>query len=109
MGLFDSLDIRCPNCRALLEFQSKSGACCMYNYTKSNLPPEVAVGLDGDIVQCQYCNKNIKLICKIPKVVKVKLVVTKKKFNYPGNYNPKHPDSTKRQKELHKFFKGELK
>ncbi|MBW2969369.1 hypothetical protein KY314_04645 [Candidatus Woesearchaeota archaeon] len=71
-----------------MEFQSKSGACAMFNYRKSNLPPEVAVGINGDIVECEFCRTNFELKCKIPKRVQVKLISTKKKADYRGNYNP---------------------
>jgi len=88
MGMFDSFHIKCPKCGKELEFQSKSGACAMFNYRKSNLPPEVAVGINGDIVECEFCRTNLELKCKIPKRVQVKLIPTKKKADYRGNYNP---------------------
>ncbi len=104
MGMFDRLLIKCK-CGKELEFQSKSGCCFLDNYNESNLPPEVAIGMNGDIMRYQFCNKNIKLVCDIPKKLKVKLVTTKKKHDYEGNYNPEHPHSKKRARELEKHFK----
>lgn len=105
MGMFDSLYVKCPNCKKELEFQSKSGRCLLDNYNKNNLSPEVAVGINETIVRCQFCNKRIKLECNIPKKVKIRLIITKgRKFDYDGNYNPEHPNSIKRQKELAKML-----
>ncbi len=106
MGLYDSLTIDCPKCGNELELQSKSGRCCMDNFSKNNLTPEVAVGINGDIVRCQFCNSRIRLECNIPRRVKVRMVITKRrKFDYEGNFNPKHSHSVKKSKELHSLFK----
>ena len=110
MGMYDSLNAKCPSCGKDLEFQSKSGPCAMFSFEKDNLPPDVAIGLNGDIVRCQFCNKRILLECEIPKNVKIKLTVTKGlKFDYEGNYNKKHPHTIKRQKELHKILGPKIK
>lgn len=81
--MFDILCVKCPNCGNELEFQSKSGYCELEVYTKSNLPPEVAWGMNGDIIKCD-CGKSFKLKCNLPKKVKVKLIPTKKKAHYRG-------------------------
>ncbi len=110
MGMYDSLYVECPQCKNELQFQSKSGVCFLEDYHKNDLPPEVAMGMEGDIVRCQFCNNRIKLECNIPTRVKINLRIIGKrtKFNYEGNYNPKHPSSIKRAKQLAKVFaKGE--
>lgn len=105
MGMYDSLYVDCPKCKNELEFQSKSGQCFLQSCKKNSLTPEIAVGMNGDIVRCEFCNKRIRLVCKIPRIVKIKLVVTKgMKFDYEGNYNEKHPMRVKTQKELSKIF-----
>ena len=107
--MYDSLIIDCPKCGKELEFQSKSGPCFLYTCNKSNLTPEIAVGMNGEIVRCQFCNKRIRLECIIPTQVKLRLVITKgKKFDYNGNYNPKHSYSIKRMKQLHTLFHSKL-
>lgn len=98
--MFDSLYIKCPKCNNELEFQSKSGACAMFNYKKSNLPPEVAIGIDKDIIECEFCRNNFRLECNIPKKIKVKLIKTKQKAYYRGNYNP---DLLKNKRATAKF------
>jgi len=111
MGMFDSFFIRCPKCKNTLEFQSKSGRCCLDEYNKDNLPVDVAIGINEDVVRCQFCNSRIRLICKLPKKVEIMLINegTRIKFDYNGNYNEKHPVSIKRQKELDEFFKKRRK
>ena len=100
--MFDSLYIKCPKCGKELEIQSKSGPCALFSYTKSNLPPEVAVGLNGDIIECEFCKTNFEVKCNIPKRVQVKLVPTKKRADYSGNYNPELP---KNKRALARFKK----
>lgn len=102
--MFDSLYVNCPNCGNELEFQSKSGVCFLYSYKKNNLPTEVAMGMDGNIVKCDFCNTNFKLECKIPEVVKIKLIKTNKKEDYRGNYNPDSLKNKKENKRLRKMF-----
>ncbi len=105
MGMFDSLYVKCPNCKKELEFKSKSGECLLTVYNKSNISPMVAIGMDYDIVRCQFCNKRIQLICEIPPRAKFKLVIKKgRRFDYEGNHNEKHPSSIKRAKELNKIL-----
>jgi hypothetical protein len=66
---------------------------------------DVAIGLDGQVVRCQFCNSRVQLNCDIPLEVKCHVkVIKQKKFQYDGNYNPKHPDSIKRMKELEKYM-----
>ena len=74
MGMFDSLYVNCPKCKKQLEFQSKSGECLLSLYTKENLTPQVAIGMNRDIVKCKSCGKELKLECQIPQKVKIKLV-----------------------------------
>ena len=105
--MYDSLYVSCPECGNELEFQSKSGECCISSYKKGNLIPEVAIGMNGDTIRCQFCNHRIILICDIPRRVKIKLksLGKRKGFDYEGNYNKKHPYSIKGQKEIAKIFK----
>ena len=107
MGMFDSLHTDCPKCGKDLEFQSKSGQCLLTNYNKKfPLSAQVAVGMDGDVVRCQFCNKRIRVECNIPINIKFKLIITSgRKFDYEGNYNSKYPHSIKRGKVLAKILK----
>ena len=106
MGMFDSLFIKCPKCGKEMEWQSKSGPCCLDSYTPKNLPVDVARDLEYDIVGCQFCNVHWKFKLLEHPFAKFKLIRSKKKVDYWGNDNPKHPVAIKRQKELDKFFRS---
>ena len=51
MGMYDSLYIKCPKCGKELEFQSNSGSCALFSFKENNLPPDVAMDMDGNIVR----------------------------------------------------------
>lgn len=105
MGMYDSLYVDCPQCGNELEFQSKSGPCALLSCKKNSLGPDIAIGMNWDIVRCEFCNKRIQLVCKIPQKVKFDLIITnKRKFDYEGNYNEKHQHRKDKQKELGKLF-----
>ncbi len=104
MGMYDSFYIKCPKCGSELEFQSKTGSCALFFFKENNLPPEVAVGINKDIVDCEFCGNNFRLECKIPRRVKVKLVKTKEKSDYRGNYNPDTPKNKRESKKLRKIL-----
>ena len=119
--MYDSFFVKCPKCGKELEFQSKSGACILIEYghypkTKNlwsglldggALPLDVAQGINGDVILCQFCNAHVKfeVLNKMPKA-RFKLRITKREYSYPGNYNPEHPDSIRRQKELKRILGG---
>lgn len=105
MGMYDSFTIKCPNCNRQLEFQSKSGPCMLANFTEEDLPTDVAVGINGDVVMCEFCKINWELTCDLPEIVTVKLSKTKRAKNYSGNYNPELPENIKRTEELRKMIR----
>jgi hypothetical protein len=41
MGMYDTVLVPCPECYADNEFQSKSGACSLAEYTLQNVPADV--------------------------------------------------------------------
>lgn len=105
--MYDSLFIKCPRCGKELQFQSKSGPCFLSCYNKSNISIDVAIGMNGDIAECQFCGINFRLECNIPKKVKIKLIRTKSKARYPGNYNPDLLKNKERIKKMIKLLKKE--
>ena len=82
MGMFDSVYMKCINCGHVIEFQSKTGLCILNSYNKSNVPTIVAIGINGDIIRCKKCRKNI--IVKVKPTHKLKLKITKKRCDYEG-------------------------
>jgi len=62
MGMFDSLIIKCPRCRADVEFQTKAGDCTLERYRATdNIPADVAASLLNDSTYCRECGNYIKL------------------------------------------------
>ena len=83
MGMFDSLYVKCPHCNKLIEFQSKSGSCGLWEFNLRNLPSHVARGMNGQIIKCDKCGKNIKFTCKLPNTNFPKRITkTKDKAHY---------------------------
>ena len=78
MGMFDSIFVKCPNCKNKLEFQSKSGPCMLASFEGDKIPLMVAVGSEEDIVKCENCKKNIQIFFELPDMeVGYKLKITK--------------------------------
>lgn len=65
MGMYDSVIAWCPKCNAELEYQSKSGSCCLNSYTSMAVPIEVAMGCEGDVAYCT-CGLKWKLVSANP-------------------------------------------
>lgn len=116
MGMYDSVYAKCPKCKHELEYQTKTGPCMLMRYgikpkkgdiwTFEYPSADVAMGVDGLVVRCQFCNSRVQMTCDIPLDIKTHVkIIKQRKYAYDGNYNPKHPDSIKRMKELRKFLK----
>jgi len=101
MGVFDSFFIACPKCGKDLEFQSKSGPCALENY-KYKCPVEVAIGINGDIVNCEFCGCNWKINFNLPKMIIPTLSRTSFPKDYSGNYNLALPENKKKIEDLKK-------
>lgn len=58
MGMFDSVWFNCPSCgeRRSIEAQSKAGDCSLHDYETNNVPPKIALDIDGSAVTCSKCN-----------------------------------------------------
>jgi phage FluMu protein Com len=57
MGMFDSVWVKCPNCKTKNEFQSKSGDCFLKNYSLKKCPPDVLVNVNRHSpIKCQKCD-----------------------------------------------------
>jgi len=46
MGVYDTILVKCPNCGAEHEFQSKSGYCILGVYDLSNCPDDVMIDVN---------------------------------------------------------------
>ena len=61
MGMYDILIIKCPECGAKIEFQSKAGERLMMSYNIKNVPKCIAGDLDGQEDICPYCSRKVKI------------------------------------------------
>ncbi len=55
MGMFDSVFVKCPNCGANLEFQTKVGDCGLHKYDAERVPVLIAAALDKREEECRHC------------------------------------------------------
>ena len=55
MGMFDSVNVTCPNCGEFVEFQSKAGDCVLDCYGEASVPGEIAKDIANDTEECRYC------------------------------------------------------
>ena len=103
--MFDSVFGKCPNpqCRKRLEFQSKTGPCALFTFNTNAIPPEIATGINGDIVRCEYCQSNVQLTVYL-KPAKAVLKLVDKPFEYRGNHNPNLPANVKERERLMKLL-----
>jgi len=71
MGMFDSLYVSCKKCDNQIEFQSKVGECNLEKYTIANVPPEIAIDLNGQIQTCEKCDYPNKLIVQVATFIQI--------------------------------------
>lgn len=72
MGCFDELALKCPKCKEITIYQSKSGECMLHTYSLSDAPLEIIAdanveGLAGRLY-CEHCQAQL--------VVNVKFIAT---------------------------------
>ena len=75
MGLFDSVLFECPDCSDYIEVQSKAGECSLTEYPAKAVPVEIAKQLEGNIVCCQYCNKNFTIERDLRDIIKTRPMI----------------------------------
>ena len=73
MGMFDSVIIIC-DCGEEVEFQSKAGDCLLETFRIDDVPPAIAVDLDGQEGHCR-CGRTIQIYTDT--IVDIKVVITK--------------------------------
>ena len=72
MGMFDSVIIIC-DCGEEVEFQSKAGECLLDTFKIDEVPPAIAVDLDGQQERCR-CGRMIQTYTDT--IVDIKVVIT---------------------------------
>ena len=75
MGMFDSVRAYCPDCGAMLSFQSKVGECSLQEFSADAVPANIAVDIEGDVLACDKCLKVWRITTQqVPPTVKMYLV-----------------------------------
>ena len=62
MGVFDSVNVPCPNCGGGVEFQSKAGECYCNWYTLDTAPAEILRDIVNGPQRCRQCGFWVALI-----------------------------------------------
>lgn len=77
VGLFDSIYLECPVCKATVEVQSKAadGGPRMNVFPADEVPVSVAADIHGEVVWCTTCKKRWEVAAKkLKPVYRVRLV-----------------------------------
>lgn len=61
MGMFDSVIVKCPNCKHPVEFQSKAGECILDRFPDYSVPVEIAYDIDGESTMCEECSAEVTI------------------------------------------------
>ena len=61
MGMYDSVDIICPNCGHHVDFQSKAGDCVLDRFTKYNAPIKILADINGNCKRCDVCDYRVSV------------------------------------------------
>lgn len=75
MGMFDSVWFKCPKCGNQVEKQSKAGECVLKNISPDDVPVDIAVDINGDILCCEECDKTFTIFVwpeRVPQTVKMR-------------------------------------
>ena len=67
MGMFNSIYVKCPECRERVEFQTKSGSCLLNNWDLEDAPNIEVEGILGDSWRCK-CGKLVTVESDEPEV-----------------------------------------
>lgn len=64
MGMYDVVNIPCPNCGNRIQVQSKAGPCDLesyFIYSEPVAPPKVLADLDGLGFECSQCGVVVRV------------------------------------------------
>ena len=59
MGMFNLIHVKCPKCKSIVEFQTKSGSCIMRTFDIENVPRGELEGIFGDVEICTRCGTTV--------------------------------------------------
>ena len=64
MGCFDTVYIKCPECKKKTAIQTKAGECELRNYSYQQVPLAIAEELSGTKIKCE-CGTEFEITCPI--------------------------------------------
>ena len=62
MGLFDTVNFWCPQCRAKIEVQSKAGSCLLAEIDERQVPLDIAADIEGEEAWCKDCDGPFEVV-----------------------------------------------
>jgi hypothetical protein len=72
MGTYDTVNVPCPVCNTLEQFQSKGGDCTLREYELESCPPDVLSNINRHSPhQCIKCNTYFAVDESVRKSIKV--------------------------------------
>jgi len=72
VGMFDSVNVKCPHCGEYNELQSKAGDCILNTYLEYEVPCNIAMDLEGT-EWCQSCGEQYSIETEIVRVTSLKI------------------------------------
>ncbi len=72
MSCYDTVYVRCPDCKKKHEIQTKAGSCELKNYSYQQVPLAIAEDLDATPIFCS-CGASLSLICP-PKYIRMEVI-----------------------------------
>ena len=68
MGIYDTVEFKCPKCNTSIYEQSKAGKCELRGYNQSRVPVAIADAFLGASVYCHGCGSNFVIDTVLPPV-----------------------------------------
>jgi uncharacterized protein YbaR (Trm112 family) len=79
MGMFDRIWFTCPNCRELIEEQSKAGDCLLRDYDQKAVPLPIAGAIVDSELYCNSCKETFVIkAANIPPPTTIEMTLVKK-------------------------------
>jgi transcription elongation factor Elf1 len=72
MSCFDTVVVKCPNCGATDELQSKAQYPSQSIYSLENAPKSILGDIDGEVVECEGCGLSFEVVVEVNAYVKPK-------------------------------------
>lgn len=84
MGMFDTVNVKCPFCKEVVGCQSKSGECMLDTYVLEEAPIQVMAGIlnGAGWTKCHRCKSDLLIEMTRPPRYKVTAMTQKDKSDF---------------------------